>query len=264
MNGPSYGQRLRDLAHDRPSETALVHVRPGGDGREVSWEELDRRSNQVARMLQQQGVDQGSLVVVALANSAEHFYADFAAWKLGAMVLPLRWDLPEWERERLLLLARPSAIVASWSGAPHGTVTLDQVAKSIALDDSELPDRIPNPVRVIATSGSTGSPKLIVSPVPGIVGADPMAQSTKLGEPGARTTQLVISPLYHTNGFSSFNALLEGQQLVVMERFDAGLAVDLIETHRVNTAIMVPTMLSRIAELDGVQNRDFSSITAIL
>ncbi len=241
-----------------------MHVRPRGDERDVSWLELDRRSNQIARMLQDKGVDQGSLVVVALANSAEHFFVDFAVWKLGAMVLPLRWDLPEWERQRLLHLARPSAIVAIWSAAPRGTVSLDELAESIGLDDSELPDRIPNPARVIATSGSTGSPKLIVSPVPGIVGADPMAQSTKLGQPGTRTTQLVISPLYHTNGFSSFNGLLEGQKLVVMERFDAGLAADLIEAHRVNTAIMVPTMLSRIAELNGVQKRDFSSINAIL
>jgi bile acid-coenzyme A ligase len=58
--------------------------------------------------------------------------------------------------------------------------------------------------------------------------------------------------------------LLEGQRLVVMERFDAARAVDLIERWQVNYAVMVPTMLLRIARLPGLHDHDFSSIDAIL
>jgi bile acid-coenzyme A ligase len=260
----SFGRQLALLAAERGGQTAIVHVRPDGAERTVSWRELDRRSNQVARLLALRGVGQGSIVVVALENSPGHFFADFGAWRLGATVVPLRWDLPPWERDRLLTLARPAAIVASWTAAPHAVVSPTDLDDSRALDDGALPDRVADPVRVMASSGSTGAPKLIVTRVPGVVGADAMSKKSNVLATRGRTTELVISPLYHTNGFSCVNGLLEGQQLVVMQRFDASLAVDLIERHRVNSTIMVPTMLKRIVELPAVKSRDFSSIDALL
>ncbi|MDT5091663.1 MAG: bile acid-coenzyme ligase [Mycobacterium sp.] len=254
------GRQLALLAARHGDRVAIVHVDPAGAEREISWRELDRRANQVARLLTEHGVTQGGWVVVALPNTPEHFFADLAAWRLGATVLPLRWDLPRWDRERLLELARPAAVVAAWDAAPEGTLSIDDVKASIALDDSAVEDRIANPVRAIATSGSTGQPKLIVNPVPGVTGGDAMIRMAETLESGEDTTELVISPIYHTNGFACLHHLLEGRRLVVMQKFDAALAVDLIERHRVNFAIMVPTMLQRIAALPGVQERDFSSV----
>jgi bile acid-coenzyme A ligase len=260
----SFGRQLALLAAERGEHTAIVHVGTSGAERTVSWRELDRRSNQVARLLARTGVGQGSIVVVALENSPEHFFADFGAWRLGATVVPLRWDLPRWERDRLLTLAEPAAIVASWIDAPCAVLSPTDLDNSRELDDGPLPDRIADPVRAIASSGSTGAPKLIVALVPGVVGADATSQKSNVLEDRSRATELVVCPLYHTNGFSCFNGLLEGQQLVVVQRFDAALAVDLIERRRVNSVIMVPTMLKRIVELPGVKSRDFSSVDAII
>jgi bile acid-coenzyme A ligase len=260
----SFGCQLARMAADRRGQSAIVHVGSNGQERDVTWLELDRRSNQVARLLQRRGVGQGAIVVVALRNSPEHFFTDFAAWRLGATVLPLRWDLPSWERDRLLQLTRPAAVVAAWDDAPPGTLSPKDLDETEVLDGGTLPDRIADPVRMIASSGSSGRPKLIVTPLPGVVGADAMSQSANVLQSRGRTTELVVSPLYHTNGFSCFNGLLEGQRLVVMERFDARLAIDLIERHHVNSAIMVPTMLKRIAEVPDVRSRDFSSVDAVM
>ena len=210
-------------------------------------------------------MDQGSLVVVALANSAEHFFVDFAVWKLGAMVLPLRWDLPEWERQRLLHLARPSAIVAIWSAAPRGTVSLDELAQSIG---SAL-------LRTSESNTEPGAGHREHRGPPGV----PNDRVTSTRHRRCRSDGSVhkVGPTWYSNNPARDLPALSherlfifqrtpggAKKLVVMERFDAGLAADLIEAHRVNTAIMVPTMLSRIAELNGVQKRDFSSINAIL
>jgi bile acid-coenzyme A ligase len=260
----SYGRQVTELAARYPEDVAIVHVRPDGTERAVSWSELERRSNQVAWMFQARGAGPGDTVVIALANSAEHSFCTFGAWKLGATVLPMRWDLPPWERGRLLDLAGAKIIVASWEDEPFGTVSLDDLEASCDLDPAPPPDAVADPARKIATSGSTGRPKLIVTPGPGLIGKDPMAEATGATGVRERATQLVISPLYHTNGFACLNGLLGAQKLVVMERFDAQRAVDLIERHRVNTAITVPTMLQRIAEVPGVTARDFSSVEAIL
>ena len=162
----SYGRQVTLLAERHPEDTAIVHVAPGGSERRVPWGELERRANQVARLLEERGVAQGDTVAVALVNSAEHFFCTLAAWKLGATVLPLRWDLPPWERDRLLDLARPAAVVGAWEDAAPGTLGLDDVASSASRDHDPLPERVPDPARSIATSGSTGRPKLIVTPGP--------------------------------------------------------------------------------------------------
>ena len=91
----SYGRQLTLLAGDDPGTTALVAVDPAGAERLVTWIELERRANQMARLLASRGVGQGGLVVVALVNSPEHFFATLGAWKLGATVLPMRWMPPD-------------------------------------------------------------------------------------------------------------------------------------------------------------------------
>ena len=75
----------------------------------------------------------------------------------------------------------------------------------------------------------------------------------------------MTSPLYHVNGFNFASPpLLEGAHCVVMEKFDAALAVDLIERHRITLTVMVPTMLQRIARLDGLRPEQLASLETVL
>ena len=58
--------------------------------------------------------------------------------------------------------------------------------------------------------------------------------------------------------------LFSDQFIVVMEKFDAALAVDLIERWRLTCFAAVPTMLARIARLDGIRERDFSHMEYVM
>jgi bile acid-coenzyme A ligase len=75
---------------------------------------------------------------------------------------------------------------------------------------------------------------------------------------------LLPTTLYHTNGFATMHNLLAGDELVVLERFDAALVVDLVEKHKVSNITATPTMLQRIADLPGIDDRDLSSIVWVL
>ncbi len=199
---------------------------------------------------------------MGLPNSPEHVFATLASWKLGSCVLPLRFDLPAWERERLIAVAKPSVTIGDWSGE-QDCVSLAEIVAT--RDNEALPraDRVPDPACAIASSGSTGTPKIIVRPgggerMPGD-GGGPFERGSN------GNTELVPAPLYHTNGFYlTHYSLFDGDRVVVMERFDAAQLADLIERYRVNIVTMVPTMLLRVARLPGVRTRDFSSITAVL
>ncbi len=260
MSGPvSYGERVRQLTREHPDGRAVLWASRDGRDVPVTWSELDRRSNQVARLLVARGVGLDDLIVIGLPNTLEHVFVTFAAWKIGACVLPLRWDLPEPERDKLVELAAPALCVADWLGEGARLLTAAEVAASTDLDDSDLPDVTPPRSGGIASSGSTGRPKVIVNPQPAVIDLDTIVTVTGLPS----MLQVIPAPLYHTNGWSMFRTILLDDPVILMEKFDASRLVELVERYRVNTFIAVPTMLQRVARLPGVTERDWSSVMAV-
>lgn len=260
----SYGRRLSNLAAAHPEKTAIVFVPQEGPERTVSWHALNTASNRLARRMAAIGVDTQSLVVVGLPNCPEHFIATFAAWKLGALVLPMRAALPPRERDQILDLAQPAAIVADWDDVPFPTMTRRDLTQMDDYPSDPLPDRVPHPGKAIGSGGSTGRSKIIVDPNPLARVPRPPDDPGYMGlRPGQ--VQLVPGPLYHNSPFGwSHMGLFEDHTLVLMERFDAACVVDLIERHYVNFIVLVPTMMRRIAQLPEIATRDLSSIEGIM
>ncbi|HET6951512.1 MAG TPA: AMP-binding protein [Acidimicrobiales bacterium] len=260
----SFGRRLTELAEARGDEIAVVFVAVDGTETSLTWGELEARANQFGHCLLGQGIGEGDLAIVALPNSLEHLIAAFGAWKAGASVLPLRHDLPPWERDRLLDLAGARIVVADWPDGPPGTMSTAELAATISFPAEPLPDAVPRWERAIASSGSTGRPKLIVSPKPGVMAARPPLEV--LAGTADVQVSLGASPLYHTNGWQGGGpgCLLDGNRSILMERFDAEQAVEIIERHRVTIAILVPTMLLRMARVPGIGDRDLSSLAAVI
>jgi bile acid-coenzyme A ligase len=263
MTDVSYGRRLTELAAERPDDVDIIFVERDGTERGASWLELETRANQIARLMEAEGVELGDMVGLALPSCIEHVLVTLAIWKLGATLLPLRYDLPAWEIERLLTLAEPKLLVSDGElDARCPVLSRQDLAGTTALAAEALEDRVSECVNLIASSGSTGRPKLIVSPARGVVAGEP---STALMWGGMRAQALVASPLYHVNGFTYAAPLaLEGGRAIVMEKFDAAMAVDLIERHQLNFAVLVPTMLQRIARLETATPERLRSIERII
>ncbi|MHB8508915.1 MAG: AMP-binding protein [Candidatus Dormibacteria bacterium] len=251
----SHGRRLADLASSRGGEVAIVSVGDDGAEKSITWDQLESRSNQVARRLQELGAHPGAMIAVVLPNSIEHFVLDLAVWKIGGCVLPVNREVPLGERNALLSIARAGLIIGDWERFSQGLATLP---------DHPLPDMISRPGVAIGTGGSTGRPKIVV---------DPKSWSRLPGRTAwledwaglkADQVQLVVGPMYHDAPFKwSHLGLFHGHRLVVMEHFEAGLAIELVERHRVNFAFMVPLMMGQIAKLPGVGRRDLSSLDAL-
>ncbi len=108
-----YGTRLGQLADELGDATAVTFVDVDGGEQAISWRQLDTRSTQLAHVFAQQGLGLGDRLAVSLPNSIEHLLAGFAGWKLGATVVPVRWDLPEWERNRLLEVLDPRLTIGT-------------------------------------------------------------------------------------------------------------------------------------------------------
>jgi bile acid-coenzyme A ligase len=258
----SYGRRLTQIANEKPDQADLIMVARDGTERPVPWRELEDRANQIARFLESQGASQGDIVALAFPNCLDHILVTLGIWKLGATLLPLRHDIPQWEMSRLLELAKPVVLVSDHHTADTcPVVTSDHLASTTALSNEPLEDRVSEFANLIASSGSTGTPKLIAAPTRAVVADDDIG----LIDPSKAPTILVTSPLYHVNGFNFASPpLLEGARSIVMEKFDAALAVELIEKHQVTITVMVPTMLQRVARLDGLRPEQFQSIQRLV
>jgi bile acid-coenzyme A ligase len=255
----SIARRVRQLAAECPDDAVFLHV--GRDGSEpgFTWPWLDRRSGQLAGALSARGLGRGDRLGLGLRNSPQFVLSVLAAWKLGAVPVPVRWDVPGWELARLREVIDPRIYLD-----PGDVPWIDATA---GLDVPDLPDVVAPQMNGICSSGSTGIPKVILAERPGVYDprmASPFIDMWNAVPVPRPQTILVPAPMYHTNGFATFYSLLAGDRLVVMEKFDAARVVDVIERHRISTFTATPTMLQRIADRPGIAGRDLSSIQWIL
>jgi bile acid-coenzyme A ligase len=254
----SIGRMLGWLAEQDPNRPAITH-----EGRTVSRLEFERATNRLARAYERLGVGQDDLVTIALANGLAFYEAAAATWKLGATPQPVSAKLPRAERDAIVDLAHPKLVVGVDTGTHGERATVPPgFAPEPSLSDKPLPDRTATYWKAPTSGGSTGRPKIIVSEEPGAF--DPEEEAISVRPNGV---MLVPGPLYHNGPFtSSMRGLFCGNHLVVMSRFDELQTLKLIEQHRVDWVMLVPTMMHRIWRLGAeVRDRfDLSSLRMVL
>ena len=256
--------RLKQLAASRPDNLALTLVYQDGRRESLTFAELQHWANTTAQLLREQGVDADATVIVAVGNSLEHFAATWGAWLLGALVLPLNVRATSRERDGLIELSSARVVVSDWVDVAGPSRKEIRQARSRSVVD--LPGIIPSPGKAVCSGGSTGRPKIIIDPAPlARVPGESLGIFGRWIRFYDATVQAVPGPVFHNMPFTwSAYGLFEGQHLIVMERFEAGALVDLIEQERVEFMTVVPTMMRRVAELADVRSRDFSSLMSVL
>jgi bile acid-coenzyme A ligase len=257
--GIPFGERLSELAAEDPHRGSVVLVHEHGKVEQLDRAQVDDGAIRWAKALAGQGVSVGDRLALLVHNSVELVLGALGAWKLGAVPVPVRWDLPDWERERVLAVI-DAAFVIDERTAPQLRADAEQAG------GEPLPVRVSPQSSGICSSGSTGTPKVIMSSRPGLWTQElstPFADNFGLTVTRPQTI-LVPAPMYHTNGFATLHSLLGGDRLIIMEKFDAALLLDTVERFGVTTFTATPTMLQRVAAIPGVGSRDLSSVEWIL
>lgn len=253
------------MAEAAPAKTALV-----AGARRVSFADLDANANRLARALRARGVGPDDRVCIAIANEPEWFEASTAVARLGAEVVPVAWRAKT--DEVAYLIADSGAAVSIGAQDTPGVdlrvgSTYEQARD--AEDASPLPDAVePAVVRFrYYTSGTTGRAKAVVRADPGYQTwlANALRLTEFWGVASPDDVHLVCGPLYHTGPCAYGNyALLRGQTVVIMERFDAEECLRLIEQERVTWTHMVPINFVRILRAGAAGARDLSSLRRVL
>jgi amino acid adenylation domain-containing protein len=150
-------------ARARPDEIAVQ-----SEGAQLSYAELDLRSNQLAHHLRGLGIGTGSLAAVCIERSVDMVVALLAVWKAGGAYVPIDPAFPP-ERQRFMIDDSQVRVLLTQESLAeqlpaHGAeiVCVDRDAVGIAANSASPPACRVRPEElayVIYTSGSTGVPK---------------------------------------------------------------------------------------------------------
>jgi fatty-acyl-CoA synthase len=254
--GPAGG--FASLAVRDPDRVGLVD-----ELGELTFGEMQRRSNALARGLAELGVGEGDSVAIMCRNHRGFVDASIAAAKLGADLLylntafagPQLVDVLEREQPtvvihdeeftRLLEKAHVEQRLIAWAESDRGR-TIEALIEGH--DDAELDPPRRHARIVILTSGTTGTPKGAPRAEAGIDAAVSMLSRMPLRH-GWRTH--IAAPLFHTWGFAHLAlSMLLGSTVVLHRRFDPENALRTVEENRCESMVVIPVMLQRILALD--------------
>ncbi len=230
---------------ESPHATAVVF-----EDRQLTYAELDRRSNQLAHYLRNLEVKPGKRVGVFVERGLEMIVALLGTMKTGSAYVPLDPTFPP-ERLRYVLEDAKTAVVLtqehltkSWSFGDARVVRLDAEWAAIAKESTGALNEVISPddlIYVLYTSGSTGKPKgveILHRTVVNLLQAMLLRPGLKKSDTLAAITTLS----FDISGLELYLPLCAGAKLVIVSRETGSFGVRLLEyLQKVNATVMQAT-----------------------
>ncbi|MEE9313132.1 MAG: AMP-binding protein [Rhizobiaceae bacterium] len=275
------GHFLTQTAERLGGNPALVR----GD-QSLTFSQLNERVNSACVSLAKLGIGKGDRILVQSRNSFSMFETMFAAFKLGAVWVPVNFRLSEDEVAFIAENSGAKALVyesvfsshrdsVKSSNSMEHIICLDKSADGalcwddLARGDGKFTDcavEHDDPCWFFFTSGTTGRPKaaVLTHGQMGFVITNYLADLFPgLGEQDA---SLVVAPLSHGAGIHQIAQVARGVSSVLLEgeRFDTEQVFAMIEKHKITNAFTVPTILKTMVESDAVSRYDHSSLRHVI
>jgi len=253
----------RYWAANRPDDVGLRF-----EGRDYTWLELDRRTDELAAGLAALGVARGDRVGLLMSNRPEWCEVAMAVLKLDAVVVPLNVRFTATEVSYVADDADCRLMISEAAFADAlGALGARRVVLAERLDEHRVTGRDPAatvngggtmPAFICYTSGTTGDPKgAILTHDSWNAGSQGWAQAMALG-PNDRV--LLPFPLAFTGGLAVWLFTYWAGGCVVLERgFDPMRALELIETEAITGLFAVPVIYQSMISHPRWESTDLSS-----
>jgi acyl-CoA synthetase (AMP-forming)/AMP-acid ligase II len=267
-------QRIGDLVPNQAARTPDRELFVF-EGRRVSYREFDGWVTTVASDLVRRGVRRGDRVMVQLPNSLEALVLQVAAFRIGAVDMPVIPIYREHEVRQIVAESRPAVVAAAARlGSREPAAELDAIFAALGHEpavryitagerpgwspvaapgevaETELPEPLPadEPALLLYTSGTTSAPKgALLSSAALFAHMRNFKVALDVGED---CVILCATPVSHLGGFVAgviFPAFL-GARSVIMPGWRPDEAVEIIEQEGASLAMGATVFLSDLVQ----------------
>jgi fatty-acyl-CoA synthase len=277
--GPTTGEQMLRALRRYPERVAFAW-----DGGALTYGAALETIGRMQRVFAERGLGRGATLAILTANRADAWCAGVAA---QASALRMTWlhpigsladhleQLDDAEVDALLvdarsfrerggeLAARAERLRATFTLDPaeYGTDLLDAAAKGGTASPCDL--AAPDDVALLSyTGGTTGRSKGALRRHPSAV-AMTNALSESFEFP-ATPRFLAVAPISHAAGTKIGPALLRGGTVHLLPKFDPERVLATIARERINSTLLVPTMIYVLLDDPRLERTDLSSLELML
>jgi long-chain acyl-CoA synthetase len=270
---------IRTHGREKPDAPAIHY-----EGTDITFGELDARSNQLANALAAAGIGEGDRVAFLDKNGPEYFETTFALSKLNAVNVAVNWRLAPNEIAQVINDSTAKALVVSQDFVPHiekieddlpwvskilaigGHARWDDYEAFLGAQDATDPGKEGSGSDVafqLYTSGTTGLPKGVMLTNDNFFkGVMNVTESWRFTPD---SVNIAVMPMFHIAGSGySMVGLYHGCRTVLLRDVDPALILDVIPRFGITNAFFVPAVIQFLLLTPGVERTDFSTLRAIL
>ena len=273
--------RLVDQYRDN---TALICKKQPG----ITFGELNAACNALAAGLKRLGMSKGDTIAVCLGNSYHTRQMFWTAAKGGFVVALINTRLNPKEAAYIINNSEAACLIVSREFQPKieeirdelktvrhfigvdpdmpGFLDLEDIIASAPADEVKCDLQEDDLLWLQYTSGTTGFPKGAMYTQRSVAACAQMGLEAlkAYGKFHKEIRFLQVAPSYALSG-SGWDLMIQtsGASVVIMDRFDAGEMMALIEKHRITDVHIVPAMLNMILSSPDFGRYDLASLECI-
>jgi fatty-acyl-CoA synthase len=253
-------------------------LREYSTGLEWNFSDFNNRANALANYFNYElNLKKGDRIAVYSKNRAEFILLFIACVKAGTILVPLNFRLTPRELDTLIYDAEPSLFLyeKDFEKEVARIDSLNKSPKKIEIDSIRyfLTDEIPktkkqfslqisfdDPVMILYTAGTTGLSKGVIITHKQLFW-NAVNTGLRLNLTENDHTQS-YAPFFHTGGwnvlFTPF--LFFGASHTILNSFDSGLILDLMEKEKATVLFGVPTMLQMMSDSEKFASANLGSV----
>ncbi|KAJ7955766.1 4-coumarate:CoA ligase 4, partial [Quillaja saponaria] len=261
----------------------------GNTGETFTYTQVELIARKVASGLNNLGIQQGDVIMLLLQNCHQFVFAFLGASYGGAIITtgnpfytPAEVAKQATASKTKLIITQSAYVDKVKDFANDNNIKLmciDSSSVEGVLHFSELTDADENEIPAVKinrddvvalpySSGTTGLPKGVMLSHKGLVTS--VAQQVDGDNPNLyfhkEDVILCVLPLFHIYSLNSvlLCGLRVGAAILIMQKFDINLLLELVEKHKVTIAPFVPPIVLGIAKSPEVERYDLSSIRMVM
>lgn len=260
---------IKSCAEKHPEKTALIH-----ESRRETYSQLLKNTGKLAAALLKMGVQPGDRLAIISRNCIEYIEAEFAAYRIGAVVVKINWRMTA-DEIKFIIESNNVSLAFVQNGIKSTAAELTRAVpglRTVELSDSgefeklkseadEFTDCEVDPdstALIVHTSGTTGRPKFV-----SYTHRD-LLEKVKLGVAVLPFTEhtrfMLIEQLFHIACMRAYMTLGGGGTLILQCHFDPEEYLDTLVREHVNSVGMTPSVLKMLMDYPRLNDYDLHEL----